>query len=60
MNIQEELQKIYHKYGTSEKANYEIQLLFDNAIREAVKNQKGTYSPNDNNIGIPPQGDLND
>lgn len=29
MNIQDELQKIHHQYGTSEKANYEIQKLFD-------------------------------
>ena len=30
MNIQDELQKIHHQYGTSEKANYEIQKLFEN------------------------------
>ena len=29
MNIQDELQKIHNQYGTSEKANYEIQKLFD-------------------------------
>ena len=29
MNIQDELQKIHHQYGTSEKANYEIQKLFE-------------------------------
>ena len=29
INIQEELQKIHHQYGTSEKANYKIQLLFE-------------------------------
>jgi hypothetical protein len=29
MNVQDELQKIHHQYGTSEKANYEIQKLFD-------------------------------
>lgn len=29
INIQDELQKIHHRYGTSEKANYEIQLLFE-------------------------------
>jgi len=27
INIQDEVMKIHHKYGTSEKANYEIQLL---------------------------------
>lgn len=29
LNIQDEVQKIHAKYGTTEKANYEIQLLFD-------------------------------
>ena len=29
MNIQDEVQKIHHKFGTSEMANYEIQFLFD-------------------------------
>ena len=29
INIQDELQKIHHQYGTSEKANYKIQLLFE-------------------------------
>ncbi|QRE03473.1 hypothetical protein [Flavobacterium psychrophilum] len=33
MNIQDELQKIHNQYGTSEKANYEIQKLFDKQIR---------------------------
>jgi hypothetical protein len=32
MNIQDEVQKIHNQYGTSEKANYEIQKLFDNQI----------------------------
>jgi uncharacterized protein YdcH (DUF465 family) len=32
MNIQDEVQKIHNHYGTSEKANYEIQKLFDNQI----------------------------
>lgn len=36
MNIQTEVQKIHHQYGVSEKANYEIQKLFDKAIKEAV------------------------
>ena len=31
-NIQDELQRIHHQYGTSEKANYEIQKLFDKEI----------------------------
>jgi hypothetical protein len=37
MNIQDEVQKIHHQYGTSEMANYEIQKLFD-------KQQKRSYS----------------
>jgi hypothetical protein len=32
MNIQTEVQKIHHTWGTSEKANYEIQKLVDEAI----------------------------
>lgn len=34
--LQTEVQKIHHQYGVSEKANYEIQKLFDKAIKEAV------------------------
>jgi hypothetical protein len=37
MDIQLELQKIHHQFGTSEKANYEIQKLFDNYVEEEVK-----------------------
>ena len=37
MNIQDELQKIHHQYGTSEKANYEIQKLFENEHLEKTK-----------------------
>jgi hypothetical protein len=36
MDIQSELQRIHHIFGVSEKANYEIQKLFDKAIKEAV------------------------
>ena len=36
MNIQTELQKIHHQFGVSEKANYEIQKLFDKSIKKAV------------------------
>ena len=36
MDIQTEIQKIHHQFGVSEKANYEIQKLFDKAIKEAV------------------------
>ena len=34
MNIQDEVQKIHHKYGTSEKANYKIQLLCEKYAEE--------------------------
>jgi hypothetical protein len=37
MNIQNELQKIHHQYGTSEKANYEIQKLFDAKNQTLIK-----------------------
>ena len=37
MNIQDELQKIHHQYGTSEKANYEIQKLFENEHLEKTQ-----------------------
>ena len=34
MNIQDEIAKIHAQYGTSEKANYEIQLFFDAEIKK--------------------------
>ena len=34
MNIQDEIQKIHHQYGTTEKANYEIQKLFDEELNK--------------------------
>jgi hypothetical protein len=34
MDIQTEVQKIHHQFGVSEKANYEIQKLFDKLILE--------------------------
>jgi len=37
MNIQDEVQKIHHQYGTSEKANYEIQKLVDKALEITYK-----------------------
>lgn len=40
MNIQEELQKIHHQYGTTESANYEIQLLFDKYHIELINRVK--------------------
>ena len=36
MDIQTEVQKIHHQFGVSEKANYEIQKLFEKAIKEAA------------------------
>jgi len=33
MNIQDEVKKIHHQFGVTEKANYEIQKLFDNRER---------------------------
>ena len=36
MDIQTEVQKIHNQFGVTEKANYEIQKLFDKAIKEAV------------------------
>ena len=32
MNIQDEIQKIHHKYGVSEMANYKIQQFVENLI----------------------------
>ena len=32
MDIQTEVQKIHHQFGVTEKANYEIQKLFDKLI----------------------------
>ena len=37
MNIQDEVQKIHHQYGVSEKANYLIQLLFDEQKEKSMK-----------------------
>jgi hypothetical protein len=40
MNIQEELQKIHHQYGTTESANYQIQLLYDKYNIELINRVK--------------------
>ena len=40
MNIQDELQAIHHKYGVSEKANYEIQKLFEKYTKEQTEVNK--------------------
>jgi len=32
MNIQDKMQEIHHKYGVTEKANYEIQLFIEDLI----------------------------
>ena len=34
MNIQDKIQEIHHKYGVTEKANYEIQLFVDDLIKK--------------------------
>ena len=34
MNIQDKMQEIHHKYGVSEKANYEIQLFVEGLLKE--------------------------
>jgi hypothetical protein len=34
MNIQDKMQEIHHKYGVTEKANYEIQLFVETLLKE--------------------------
>jgi len=34
MNIQDKMQEIHHKFGVTEKANYEIQLFIDDLIKK--------------------------
>ena len=34
MNIQDEMQKIHHKFGVSEMANYKIEQFIKNLIKE--------------------------
>ena len=34
MNVQDETMKIHHQYGTSEKANYQIQLMCEKYAEE--------------------------
>ena len=34
MNIQDKMQEIHHKYGVTEKANYEIQLFIEDLIEK--------------------------
>ena len=34
MNIQEKMQKLHHKYGVSEMANYKIQLFIEDLIKK--------------------------
>lgn len=40
MNIQDELQKIHHQYDTTEKANYEIQKLFDRELKSKYSDEE--------------------
>ena len=37
MNIQDKMQEIHHKYGVTEKANYEIQLFVEALLKEQKK-----------------------
>lgn len=46
MNIQVEVQKIHAQYGTSEMANYQIQLLFEKVIAEHEASQWKPYPEN--------------
>ena len=39
MNIQDEAIKIHHQYGTSEKANYKIQLMCEEYAEEYHRNK---------------------
>lgn len=50
MNIQDEVAKIHAKFGTSELANYKIQLLFESYLKEYVDNQLKIYSVNFNGV----------
>ena len=34
MNIQDEMQKIHHKFGVSEMANYKIEQFIENLIKK--------------------------
>ena len=43
MNIQDEMQKIHHKFGVSEMANYKIEQFIDNLIKEDRKQQLILY-----------------
>ena len=48
-NIQDEVIKIHHQYGTTEMANYQIQLLFDrnfNQLQTRIKELEGTIENN--------------
>lgn len=39
MNIQDELQKIHHKFGVSEMANYKIEQFIESLIEKDRKEQ---------------------
>lgn len=43
MNIQDKLQEIHHKYGTTEMANYKIQLYIDELIEEEKNKNVQTH-----------------
>jgi hypothetical protein len=52
MDIQTEVQKIHHQFNVSEKSNYEIQKLFDKAIKEAVNKALRIHDKKSNIIMI--------
>jgi hypothetical protein len=50
MNIQDEVQKIHHQYGTSEMANYEIQKLFDKQQERNEEDLKTAWNSSAQNM----------
>ena len=59
-NIQDEVMKIHHKYGTTEMANYQIQLLFDRNYSQLQTRIKELETTVENNVTelIHRKGDL--
>jgi hypothetical protein len=54
MNIQDKIQEIHHKYGVTEKANYEIQLFVEALLKEQkeqlILSGVGSSLPNRNTV----------
>lgn len=59
MNLQDELQKIHHQYGTSEKANYEIELLFNKQLLPFIRKSE-KWDKLDDEIGKYYENDIDD